>query len=99
MDNGGFGNFADVNSLSTANDKPRVDDLTTAAARGDFPEVTRLIRDGVGVNDVNIYGRTALQVTVVSGLEQPGPFVTLPLQWKHNFHNYTLNNVDITFEQ
>ena len=66
MDNGGIGNLADANSVSTASDKPRVDDLTTAAARGDFPEVTRLIQAGVGVNEVNIYGRTALQVRVVS---------------------------------
>jgi len=72
MDNGGIGNLADANSLSTASDKPRVGDLTTAAACGDFPEVTRLIEAGVGVNEVNVYGRTALQVRVVSvRLEQP----------------------------
>lgn len=69
MDSGGTGNLADANSLSTASDKPRVDDLTTAAARGDFPEVTRLIQAGVGVNEVNIYGRTALQVTKSSRFE------------------------------
>ena len=71
MESGGFGNFADAHKLATADDthtlvtvddKPRVDDLTTAAARGDFPEVTRIIDAGLDVNDVNIYGRTALQV-------------------------------------
>ena len=71
MESGGFGNFADAHTLTTpddthtlvtADDKPRVDDLTTAAARGDFLEVTRIIDSGVDVNEVNIYGRTALQV-------------------------------------
>ena len=62
MESGGFGNFADAHKLATADDKPRVDDLTTAAARGDFPEVTRIIDAGVDVNEVNVYGRTALQV-------------------------------------
>ena len=41
---------------------PGVDALTTAAAAGDMMKVKALLADGVDVNAVNTFGRTAIQV-------------------------------------
>ncbi|XP_070195378.1 uncharacterized protein [Littorina saxatilis] len=41
---------------------PEVDALTTAAAAGDMIKVKSLLADGVDVNAVNSFGRTAIQV-------------------------------------
>lgn len=42
---------------------PTVDDLTTAAARGDSNRVDTLLWAGVDPNGCNVFGRTALQVS------------------------------------
>ena len=42
---------------------PGVDALTTAAAAGDMMKVKSLLADGVAVNSVNTFGRTAIQVS------------------------------------
>lgn len=41
-----------------------VDKLCNASARGDLPEVTLLLQNGVHVNGINTYNRTALQVGI-----------------------------------
>ncbi|KAK2918887.1 cyclin-dependent kinase 4 inhibitor B [Channa argus] len=42
-----------------------VDELTTAAAKGNTASVERLLREGAQVNGVNCFGRTALQVMMM----------------------------------
>lgn len=44
---------------------PTVDDLTTAAARGDSNRVDTLLWAGVDPNGCNVFGRTALQVMMM----------------------------------
>ncbi len=43
-----------------------VDDLTTAAANGDLAKVRDILRAGVDVNGRNSFGRTAIQVGLIS---------------------------------